>query len=53
MKKTQLLLAASKSRYTHPRPVGRHIPELEGARSVNESPTNNLIRRTRKTIDTL
>ena len=48
MKKTQLLLATSKSRDTHPLPVGRHIPELEGARSATESPTNNRIRRTGK-----
>jgi hypothetical protein len=52
MKKTQLLLAASKSVHALTS-VGRHIPQLEGARSVNEGPTNNLIRRTRKTIDTL
>ena len=31
-----------------PTPLGRHIPELEGARSANESSTNNLIRRTGK-----
>jgi hypothetical protein len=48
MKATQLLLAASKSRCTHPHRVGRHIPELEGARSATESSTNNLIRRTGK-----